>query len=70
MKNKIALKLTFYFAAALLIFAIVVGSSFRVLFWQHTEALKRVELEQRAVKIAQALVETREQMQAWQDKME
>lgn len=70
MKNKIALKLTFYFAAALLIFALVVGSSFRVLFWQHTETLKREELQQRAVKIAQALVETREQMLVWQNKME
>ena len=69
MKNKIALKLTFYFAAALLIFALVVGSSFRVLFWQHTEALKKAELEQRAVKIAQAMVDTREQVIAWQERM-
>ena len=69
MKNKIALKLTFYFAAALLIFALVVGSSFRFLFWQHTEALKRAELEQRAVKIAQAMVDTREQVIAWQERM-
>ena len=69
MKNKIALKLTLYFAAALLIFALVVGSSFRLLFWQHTETLKRAELEQRAVKIAQAMVDTREQVLAWQEKM-
>ena len=69
MKNKIALKLTIYFAAALLIFALVVGSSFRLLFWQHTETLKRAELEQRAVKIAQAMVDTREQVLAWQEKM-
>ena len=69
MKNKIALKLTLYFAAALLIFALVVGSSFRFLFWQHTEALKRAELEQRAVKIAQAMVDTREQVTAWQERM-
>ena len=69
MKNKIALKLTLYFAAALLIFALVVGSSFRFLFWQHTEALKRAEFEQRAVKIAQAMVDTREQVTAWQERM-
>lgn len=69
MKNKIALKLTLYFAAALLIFALVIGSSFRLLFWQHTEALKRAELEHRAVKIAQAMVDTREQVLAWQEKM-
>ena len=69
MKNKIALKLTLYFAAALLIFALVVGSSFSLLFWQHTETLKRAELEQRAVKIAQAMVDTREQVLAWQEKM-
>ena len=69
MKNKIALKLTLYFAAALLIFALVIGSSFRLLFWQHTETLKRAELEQRAVKIAQAMVDTREQVLAWQEKM-
>ncbi|MGL5206439.1 MAG: ATP-binding protein [Acidaminococcaceae bacterium] len=69
MKNKIALKLTFYFAAALLIFALVVGGSFRFLFWQHTEGLKRDELEQRAVKIAQAMVDTREQVMSWQERM-
>lgn len=69
MKNRIALKLTFYFAAALLIFALVVGSSFRFLFWQHTEALKKAELEQRAIKIAEAMVDTREQVVAWREKM-
>lgn len=70
MKNKIALRLTIYFAAALLIFALVVGSSFRLLFWQQTETLKKQELEQRAVKIAQALADTREQMLTWQERME
>lgn len=69
MKNRIALKLTFYFAAALLIFALVIGSSFKLLFWQHTESLKRAELEQRAVKIAHAMVDTREQVIAWQERM-
>ncbi|HIU64959.1 MAG TPA: HAMP domain-containing protein [Candidatus Avacidaminococcus intestinavium] len=68
MRNKIALKLTIYFAAALLIFSLVVGSSFRILFRQHAEDLKRMELEQRATKIAQIMSETREQLANWQER--
>ncbi|MEG1913664.1 MAG: ATP-binding protein [Acidaminococcaceae bacterium] len=67
MKNKIALKLTLYFTLAILLFALVVGSAFWVLFSQHTEALKREELNQRAVKIAQALAEHQEDLTARQE---
>ncbi len=57
MNNKIALKLTLYFAAALLVFAIVVGGSFAHFFREHTLQLKRTELEQRAVRIAEVVSE-------------
>lgn len=57
MHNKIALKLTLYFAAVLLVFALVVGGSFAHFFRQHTIDMKRMELEQRAVRIAEVLSE-------------
>lgn len=57
MHNKIALKLTLYFAAVLLVFALVVGGSFAHFFREHTLDLKRTELEQRAVRIAEVLSE-------------
>lgn len=65
--NKIAWKLTFYFAIALLVFALVVGAGFRYFFRQHTEELKKAEMGQRAVKIAQALQDSRERMLLWQE---
>lgn len=57
MHNKIALKLTLYFAAVLLVFALVVGGSFAHFFRQHTIDMKQTELEQRAVRIAEVLSE-------------
>lgn len=57
MHNKIALKLTLYFAAVLLVFALVVGGSFAHFFREHTLDLKRTELMQRAVRIAEVLSE-------------
>ncbi len=57
MHNKIALKLTLYFAAVLLVFAVVVGGSFAHFFRAHTIDMKRTELEQRAVRIAEVLSE-------------
>lgn len=57
MRNKIALKLTLYFAAALLLFAVVVGGTFAHFFRAHTLDLKKTELQQRAVRIAEVLSE-------------
>ena len=37
MRNKIAWKLTLYFAAVLLIFALVVGGTFMHFFGKHTQ---------------------------------
>ena len=65
MKNKIAAKLFLLFAVLLLIFSLVVGSSFAYLFRQHTLEVKSNDLEDRAVKIAQALSDSREQMLRW-----
>ena len=41
MRNKIAWKLTLYFAAVLLIFALVVGGTFMHFFGKHTLDLKK-----------------------------
>ena len=57
MHNKIALKLTLYFAAVLLVFAVVVGGSFAHFFREHTVDIKSTELKQRAVRIAEVLSE-------------
>lgn len=55
MKNKIAVKLSLYFAAALLIFSVVIGSIFLALFRNHTIELHKADMENRAVKISQTL---------------
>ena len=68
MRNKIAFKLAIYFAAALIIFSLVVGSSFRILFRQHAEDMKRTELEQKATKIAQIISDTRTQVANWDER--
>ena len=53
MRNKIAWKLTLYFAAVLLIFALVVGGTFMHFFGKHTLDLKKKEMQVRATKIAE-----------------
>ena len=68
MRNKITFKLFLSFAVALLIFSLVVGSGFAYLFREHTINIKKQDLEERAVKIAQALGDSRDQMMAWQEK--
>jgi signal transduction histidine kinase len=68
MQNKITFKLFLSFALALLFFSLVVGSGFAYLFREHTIDIKKQDLEQRAVKIAQALGDSRDQMIAWQEK--
>lgn len=54
-KNKIALKLSLYFALALLVFSIIIGSVFMVLFRNHTIAIHKADLEKRASVIAEGL---------------
>lgn len=56
-KNKIALKLSLNFAAALLIFAIVMSGIFMILFRSHTIDLHKTALENRAATVAQTLSE-------------
>ena len=55
MKNKIALKLTSYFAMALIVFAVIISGIFVMLFRANTVELHKIQLEQRAVKISQTL---------------
>ncbi len=55
MKNKIAFKLTLYFAAALLLFSLIIGSIFIALFKSHTIALHKADLQKRAVTMASTL---------------
>ena len=68
MKNKITVKLFMAFASVLIIFSVFVGSGFAYLFRQHTVKMQKQDLEQRAVKIAQALGDSRAQMVVWQEK--
>lgn len=53
--NKIARKLTLYFAAALLAFAVLIGSVFFFLFQQHTIKIAEEQLERRASGIAETM---------------
>lgn len=55
MRNKIAWKLTLYFAAVLLVFALVVGGTFVHFFGKHTLDMKKQEMQVRATKIAEVL---------------
>lgn len=55
MKNKIAIKLTLYFAIALIVFAVIISGIFVMLFRANTVELHKIELEQRAVKISETL---------------
>ncbi len=57
MKNKIAVKLTLYFSAVLLLFSVIIGSVFMMLFRSHTIELYKTDLEKRAVTIAATLSE-------------
>lgn len=56
-KNKIAIKLTLYFAIALIIFAIIIGSIFTVLFKNYTVEIQKTDLENHAINIASDLSE-------------
>lgn len=63
MRNKIAWKLTLYFAAVLLIFALVVGGTFMYFFGKHTLDLKKKEMQVRATKIAEVLQDNMSRLQ-------
>ncbi|MDD3168770.1 MAG: HAMP domain-containing protein, partial [Eubacteriales bacterium] len=55
MKNKIAYRLVLYFSATLLLFSIIIGSVFLMLFKAHTIEFQKSELENRAITIAENL---------------
>jgi signal transduction histidine kinase len=57
MKNKIARKLIIYFSAALLIFAVVIGSIFMSLFKNNTIEIHKNDIERRALNIATTISE-------------
>lgn len=57
MKNKIARKLIIYFSAALLIFAVVIGSIFMSLFKNNTIEIHKNDIERRALNIAETISE-------------
>ena len=62
MTNRIGRKLFLLFAVVLLIFAIATTLGFQFLFHQHTITMKEQEMEQRAVKIAQTLSDSRQRL--------
>lgn len=56
-QNRIALKLSLYFAVSLMVLSLIVGSIFIMLFRHHTIQIYQSDLEKRAVKIANTLSE-------------
>ena len=52
MKNKIAYRLIIYFSITLLLFSIIIGSVFMMLFKAHTIEMQKSELESRAITMA------------------
>lgn len=60
MKNKIAVKLTLYFSVTLLIFSVVIGAVFISLFKNNTINIHKIELEKRALTIANTISELSE----------
>lgn len=55
MKNKIAFKLTVCFFATLLLFSLIIGGVFIMLFRTHTIEVHKADLEKRAVTMAETL---------------
>jgi len=55
MNNKIAVRLTAYFSAALLIFSVIIGIIFISLFKNNVISMHKIELENRAVNLAEAI---------------
>ena len=67
MNNRIGRRLFLLFAVVLIIFAVFTTLGFQFLFRQHTITTKEQEMEQRAVKIAQTLSESRQRLLEMQD---
>lgn len=63
MKNKIALKLTLYFSAVLVVFALIIGGVFYQFFKEHTVDIKKQEMKVRAEKIADVLSDNMSRME-------
>ncbi|MDD3751699.1 MAG: HAMP domain-containing sensor histidine kinase [Tissierellia bacterium] len=57
MKNKISIKLTVYFSAALIVFSIIIGSIFMLLFKNNAIEIYKNDLEKRALTIADTISE-------------
>ena len=55
MKNKIRSRLLLYFAGSLLVFSLIIGIIFSILFSRHNTDVHKAELEDRAENIAEAL---------------
>ena len=55
MRNKITWKLTVYFSVVLLLFSVIIGSVFMVLFKNHTMQLQKTELQKRAETMADTI---------------
>jgi len=55
MKNKIAVRLTLYFSIALLLFSIIIGGLFMMLFKANTIEMYKADLEKRATVITATL---------------
>ena len=52
MKYKITRKLVLYFTSVILLFSLVVGGAFLLLFTRHTEQIYRADMQERAEAIA------------------
>ena len=57
MKNKISIKLIVYFSAALIVFSIIIGGIFMVLFKNNAVGIHKKDLESRALTIADTISE-------------
>ncbi|NLA14280.1 MAG: two-component sensor histidine kinase, partial [Tissierellia bacterium] len=57
MKNKISIKLIVYFSAALIVFSIIIGNIFMLLFKNNAVEIHKNELKRRALTIADTISE-------------
>ena len=55
MKYKITKRLIGYFSVVLLIFSVIIGVLFQILFTRHTAEINQQELKKRAISIADPL---------------
>ena len=62
MRIRIAWKLTSYFTVVLLVFALGIGIAFSHFFKQHLVEIKKQEMQERAVRIAEVISENMEQL--------